>query len=45
MDDDTSKLDDTQEKWTDADGKRSPSMYWDMTKQYIAQLRKQAVAK
>ncbi len=42
---DTSKLDDTQEKWTDADGKRSPSMYWDMTKQYIAQLRKQAVAK
>jgi hypothetical protein len=40
---DTSNLDDTQEKWTTSDGKPSPSMYWDMTKEYIAKLRNQPV--
>ena len=38
---DTSKLDDTQEKWTTSDGKLSPSLYWDLTKEYIAKLRSQ----
>jgi hypothetical protein len=38
---DTSKLDETQEKWTDKEGKLQPAMYWDMTKEYIAMLREQ----
>jgi hypothetical protein len=42
---DTSKLDDTREKWTNGGGKLIPSMYWDMTKEYVGTLRKQAVAK
>jgi hypothetical protein len=40
---DTSKLDDTQEKWTTSGGRLSPSLYWDLTKEYITNLRSQPV--
>jgi hypothetical protein len=42
---DTSKLDNTQEKWTTSDGKLGPALYWEMTKEYIARLRAQPVKK
>lgn len=35
---DTANLTDS-DKWTDSSGKLNPSMYWDLTKQYVAELR------
>jgi len=40
---DTANLTDA-DKWEDAGGKLNPSMYWEMTKDYISQLRKAELA-
>ncbi len=36
---DTSGLDETQEKWIGPDGKPTTSLYWELTREYIAKLR------
>jgi hypothetical protein len=36
---DTQNLCANQEKWTDHDRRPAPSLYWDLTKQYIAKLK------